>query len=52
MKKYNDIEVKEDCFAYKEPIDKRKTGVCKALTGLYCKDEICNFYKPKSEVKE
>ena len=24
MKKYNDIEVKEDCFAYKEPIDKRK----------------------------
>lgn len=52
MYKYNDIEVKKDCFAYKEAKDKRKYGSCDALTDLYCKKEICNFYKPKSDVKE
>lgn len=50
--KYNDTGVKKDCFAYKEANDKRKYGSCDALNALYCRKEICNFYKPRSEVKE
>ena len=49
MNKYNNIEVKKDCFAYKKPLDERKYGTCNALTELYCKDEICNFYKSKGD---
>lgn len=49
MNKYDNIEIKKDCFAYKKPLDERKYGTCNALTELYCKDEICNFYKPKGD---
>lgn len=52
MKKYDEIEIKQDCFAYKEAADKRKTGTCLALTDLYCKKEICNFYKSKEQIKD
>lgn len=37
MSKYDNIEIKKDCFAYKNPLDKRKYGTCNALTELFCK---------------
>ena len=49
MNKYNNIEVKKDCFAYKKPLDEHKYGTYNALTELFCKKEICNFYKPKGD---
>lgn len=51
MKNYETIEVKQDCFAYKEAADPRKTGTCLALTELFCKKEICSFYKTKGTTK-
>lgn len=48
MKKYDNVEIKKDCFAYKETPN-RKIGSCNALTELFCKKEICNFYKPEKE---
>lgn len=41
----DESKVKKDCFAY----DGSKAGDCRccALTGLYCKDRKCNFYKPR-----
>ena len=44
MNKYDNIEIKKDCFAYKKPLDERKYGTCNALTELFCKEEICNFF--------
>lgn len=42
---YNEKRIKQDCFA--------KCGEgCVALNEPYCAYEECNFYKPKSEVKE
>lgn len=43
------IEVKEDCFAYKNSIGK-KEGECRALNSLYCKKESCRFYKPRNQM--
>lgn len=40
------IEIKKDCFAYIcKDIDGKQS--CDALNALYCKKEICKFYKPK-----
>lgn len=44
------IEIKEDCFAYRNGLGKDR-GNCVALNGLYCAMEVCKFYKPKDEVK-
>ena len=38
---------KTDCFAY----GKFKNG-CSVLTELYCKNEICKFYKTKKQFEE
>ena len=42
---YETVEIKKDCKAYrpKEEGDKR----CNALNELYCKKELCAFYKNK-----
>lgn len=41
-KAYGEIEVKKDCFAYKQ---ERGFENCKALKCLYCAKEKCIFYK-------
>lgn len=51
MKPYGTKEVKKDCFAYKEAMDPKKLGSCLALTELFCKKEICSFYKNKETTK-
>lgn len=35
--------IKRDCMMY------ASDTVCKGLNGMYCKYEICRFYKPKPE---
>lgn len=49
-----DIEIKKDCFAYKEKKNKqnRVHKTCTALKKLYCKDEKCKFYKTKKQFEE
>ena len=49
MNKCDNIEIKKDCFAYKKPLDEHKCDTCDALTELFCKEEVCNFYKPKDK---
>ena len=44
--KGNKIEVKKDCFAYRNSNPSRSEGDCRALNDLYCKKEVCRFYKP------
>lgn len=43
-------KIKTDCFAY----DGSKAGDyrCSALSELYCKNEKCSFYKPRSESRK
>lgn len=36
-----------DCFAYDKTFKK-----CRALNDLYCKNEICEFYKTKKQFVE
>ena len=43
-RKEEEIEIKIDCFAYK---NNEKGEYCDALTKLYCADEKCRFYKEK-----
>lgn len=44
--------VKTDCFAYRIKIlDGKQVGACDALKMLYCREEKCSFYKPKTESK-
>lgn len=40
------IEIKKDCFAYK---DTNGRGKCAALKELYCEKEHCAFYKVRRE---
>lgn len=40
------IEVKKDCFAYQGMCSEKQKECCKALNALYCKKEVCKFYKP------
>nr|DAG51221.1 MAG TPA: hypothetical protein [Caudoviricetes sp.] len=44
---YENVEVKPDCFAYNS-----KSNSCKCLTDLYCKKELCSFYKSKETHKD
>lgn len=37
-------EIKKDCFAYTK---RGNTEKCAALKELYCKKEVCKFYKSK-----
>ena len=34
--------IKKNCFAYSDDSD----DGCKALKKLYCRNEVCKFYKP------
>lgn len=38
------IEVKKDCFAYKE---NKEWDKCAALKELVCEKEVCPFYKKR-----
>ena len=44
---YENVAVKTDCFAYNS-----KSNNCKCLTDLYCKRELCSFYKSKETHKD
>ena len=44
MKSKEEIEVKTDCFAYKNT---ELGEECDSLTKLYCSFEKCRFYKQK-----
>ena len=46
-----EIEIKTDCFAYRNSL-KKAEGSCMCMRELYCKKEICKFYKPADQVKE
>ena len=39
-------EIKKDCFAYSE----LPQPSCKVLTGLYCMNEECKFYKSQAKL--
>lgn len=39
-----EIGAKRDCFAYDS-----YTHGCRALRKMYCKEEICKYYKTKEE---
>lgn len=41
---YKEIEEKTDCLLHNGI--KAGKGCCKGLKELYCKKEICKFYKP------
>lgn len=43
-RKEEEIEIKTDCFAYK---NNGEEEYCDALTKLYCSFEQCRFYKEK-----
>jgi len=38
--------INEDCFAYRNKNGEHK---CDCLNDLYCKIEVCNFYKSKKQ---
>lgn len=40
-------QIKKDCFAYL----KNSESGCSALKRLYCKEEVCKFYKIEREGK-
>lgn len=42
VRKVSAIGIKKGCFAYANDSD----DGCKALKKLYCKNEVCKFYKP------
>ncbi len=44
---YDNIEVKKDCFAYDCEAED-----CIALKALYCKKELCAFYKTREQYEE
>lgn len=48
------VEIKTNCFAYRsESVEGTDLGKhCDALTDLFCKKEVCPFFKPKSENEE
>ena len=46
-KNYSNVEIKTDCFAYRP--ERIRINPCSALDDLYCKCEICSFYKTKEQ---
>lgn len=40
-----DVGIKKDCFAYMHSDFTKGEGNCRALKELYCKNELCKFYK-------
>lgn len=46
------VGLRKDCFALEESpfVSKKVSYTCTALKKLYCKTEICKFYKSKGEV--
>ena len=47
---YKEVEVKTDCILYDNMDDKKE--YCKGLTELFCKKEICKFYKPRKNKQQ
>ena len=48
---YDVVEPKTDCFAYKERgIETRHRVECSCLTDVYCKTELCAFYKTREQL--
>lgn len=43
---YGAIEIKKDCQMWKNPKN-NKEGECDGLNSLFCKWNICRFYKKK-----